>query len=62
MTKPLVADFRVPTIRRAIRLAHAELLTVGSVDILPNGTLHIEFRPYEVTQAGEIRAVAEEAA
>jgi hypothetical protein len=29
---------------------------------MPNGTLHIEFRPYEVTQAGEIRAVAEEAA
>jgi hypothetical protein len=49
MTKP-VTNFRVPTIRRAIRLAHAEQLVVGSVDIKADGTVHLEFRPYELAE------------
>jgi hypothetical protein len=61
MTKP-IADFKVPTVRRAIRLAHAEQLVVGSVDIKADGTVHLEFRDYQLTPSGEVCAVAEEAA
>ena len=57
MTSKL-ADFKVPT----IRLAHAEQLTVDSFDLRPDGTIHIEFRDYQVAPDGTIRVVADEAA
>jgi hypothetical protein len=59
MTKP-IADFKVPTIRRAIRLAHAEQLVVGRVDIKADGTVHLEFRPYGLAPSGEVCAAADE--
>ncbi len=61
MTEPKIG-FRVPAVRRAIRLAHAEQLVVGSVDIKTDGSVHLAFRPYEITPDGSIRAVADEAA
>ena len=61
MTKPNT-DFRVPTIRRAIRLAHAQGLAVQSYDIKRDGSVHIELRDYRVTPDGEIRAAADEVA
>jgi len=59
MTKPNT-DFRVPTIRRAIRLAHAEQLAVDSFDIRPDGSIHVQIRNYEIAPGGEIRAVVDE--
>jgi hypothetical protein len=53
MTSKL-ADFKVPT----IRLAHAEQLVVDSFDIKADGTVHLEFRDYQLTPGGEVRADA----
>ena len=61
MTKP-IADYKVPTVRRAIRLAHAEQLVVDSFDIRADGSVHLEFRNYELGPDGSVRAVADEAA
>jgi len=62
MTKKL-ADFKVPTVKRAIRLAHAEQLVVEAVDIKADGTVHLEFRDYEITPGGTVRLLdGEEAA
>jgi len=53
MTKEL-ADFKVPTVRRAIRVAHAQGLVVDSYDIRPDGTIHVQLRDYEVTPDGSV--------
>jgi hypothetical protein len=60
MTKKL-ADFKVPTVRRAIRIAHAQGLVVDSYDIKSDGTIHIELRDYEIARDGTVR-VHEDAA
>ena len=61
MTKP-IADFKVPAVKRAIRVAHSQQLVVDSYDIRPDGTIHIELRDYQVASDGTVRAVADEAA
>ena len=60
MTKR-IADFKVPAVKRAIRVAHSQQLAVDSFDIRADGSIHIELRDYEVTPDGTIR-VHEEAA
>jgi len=61
MTKK-IADFKIPVVRRAIRLAHAEQLIVDCLDVKADGTVHLEFRDYELTSDGSVRGVADEAA
>ena len=60
MTKP-IADFKVPAVKRAIKVAHSQQLVVDSFDIRADGSIHIELRDYEVAPDGTIR-VHEEAA
>jgi hypothetical protein len=55
MTKKL-ADFKIPTVRRAIRIAHAQGLVIDSYDIKADGSIHIELRNYEVTPDGTVSA------
>jgi hypothetical protein len=54
-------DFKVPTVKRAIRVAHSQQLVVDSFDIRADGTIHVQLRDYEITPSGTIR-VHEEAA
>jgi hypothetical protein len=61
MTKKL-ADFRVPTVKRAIRIAHAQGLAVDSYDIRPGGTIHVQLRDYEVARDGTVRLLDSEQA
>jgi len=61
MTKPN-ADFRVPAIKRAIRVAHAQGLAVQSYDIMRDGSIRVQLAPYEVTSDGSVRVAADEAA
>jgi hypothetical protein len=37
-----LADFKVPTVRRAIRIAHAQGLVVDSYDIKSDGSIHVQ--------------------
>ena len=60
MTKK-ITDFKIPAVKRAIRVAHSPQLVVDSYDIRPDGTIHVQLRDYEVTPDGTIR-VHEEAA
>jgi len=60
MTKPAV-DFKIPVVRRAIKVAHSQGLAVQSYDILRDGTIHIQLKDYQVKPDGEVRAVADEA-
>jgi hypothetical protein len=45
MTKP-IADFKVPAVKRAIRVAHSQQLVVDSFDVRADGTIHLKFCPY----------------
>jgi hypothetical protein len=54
MTKP-VTGFKIPAVKRAIRIAHAQGLAVDSYDLLPDGTVHIQLRDYELTPTGTVR-------
>jgi hypothetical protein len=60
MTKP-IADFKVPAVKRAIKVAHSQQLVVDSFDIRADGSIHVQLRDYEVTSDGAVR-VSEEAA
>jgi hypothetical protein len=55
------ADFKIPVVKRAIRVAHSQGLIVDSYDIRADGTIHIELRDYQVAPDGTIR-IHEEAA
>ena len=57
MTKR-IADFKVPAVKRAIRVAHSQQLVVDSYDIRPDGTIHVQLRDYEVTPSGAVRVVS----
>ena len=61
MTKP-IADFKVPAVKRAIRVAHAQGLAVQSYDIKRDGSIHIELRDYQVASDGTVRVLDEDAA
>jgi hypothetical protein len=54
--------FKVSTVKRALRTAHAQQLVVDSYDIKPDGTIHVQLAHYEVTPGGEVRAVVDEEA
>jgi hypothetical protein len=54
MTKK-ISDFKVPAVKRAIKVAHSQQLVVDSFDIRADGTIHIEIRDYEVTPDGAVR-------
>ena len=56
MTKP-IADFKVPAVKRAIRVAHAQGLAVQSYDIKRDGSIHIELRDYQVASDGTVRVL-----
>ena len=49
-------DFKVPAVKRAIRVAHSQQLVVDSYDIKPDGTIHVQLAHYEVTPGGGVRA------
>jgi len=56
-------DFKVPAVKRAIRVAHSQQLVVDSYDIRPDGTIHVQLRDYQVTPTGTVRLLdSEEAA
>jgi len=62
MTKT-IADFKVPAVKRAIRVAHSQQLVIDSYDIRPDGTIHVQLRDYEITSGGTVRLLdGEEAA
>jgi hypothetical protein len=61
MTKK-VSDFKIPVVRRAIKVAHSQQLIVDSFDIRPDGSIHLEFRDYELAPDGTVRVVEEAAA
>ena len=54
MTKP-ITDFRVPVVKRAIKVARSQQLAVDSFDVRPDGTIHIQ-----VSDTLHSRAVAEQ--
>ena len=54
-------NFKVPAVKRAIRVAHSQGLIVDSYDIRADGSIHVEVRPYELAADGTIR-VHEDAA
>jgi hypothetical protein len=61
MTKP-IADFKVPAVKRAIRVAHSQQLVVDSFDVRADGTIHLKFCPYELTPTGAVRLLDNEEA
>jgi hypothetical protein len=48
-------DFKVPAVKRAIKVAHSQQLVVDSYDIRPDGTIHVQLRDYKVSPDGTIR-------
>jgi len=56
-----LADFKVPTVRRAIRIAHAQGLVVDSYDIKSDGSIHVQLAHYELTPGGEVRVIEDAA-
>jgi len=59
MTKKV--EFKVPSLKRAIKAAHKLGLEVSDYEIAPDGSIRVQLRDYEVTPDGTIR-VHEEAA
>jgi hypothetical protein len=57
-----LADFKVPAVKRAIKVAHSQQLVVDSFDIRPDGSIHLEFRDYELAPDGTVRVIEEAAA
>jgi hypothetical protein len=49
-------DFKVPTLKRAIKAAHTQQLVVDSYDIRPDGTIHVHVRDYEIAN-GKVRVL-----
>jgi hypothetical protein len=60
MTRP-ITDFKVTTVKRALRTAHAQGLVINSYDIRSDGSIHIELCPYEVAKDGTVRVHGEAA-